>query len=1235
MEDQAAGETIRESSYPIVGIGASAGGLEAALELLSALPASTEMAFVLVQHLDPARGSMLAEILGKKASIPVVEARDGMRCAPNHLYVIPPNAALTVSANALRVTPRERGGHAPGPIDTLFRSLAAERGPAAVGILLSGASSDGTRGAREIRDAGGCVLAQDPESAAFAVMPRSAIDAGAVDAVLQPAEIAHRLIRLGEHFSNKKGEEPGAVASDDEQLTRIFRLLRGAGGVDFTHYKRSTIERRIARRQALRHLPELGQYASLLAEDTAELNALAQDVLIGVTSFFRDPESFEALAQTVFPALLERRASRDPLRIWVPGCSTGEELYSIAICLMESLGERSGHVPIQLFGTDASDSAIARAREASYPEGIASELSPERLRRYFNKVDHHYRIGKPLRDLCVFARHDVTRDPPFSRIDLVSCRNLLIYLDAGLQRQVIAQFHYALNPQGFLLLGPSEAIGASADLFELTDKKRRVFRRRDIAGRAYTNLTRPPAPRTPWLPGPTPQPAALEADRVQREADRILLARYAPASIVVDEDLNVHQFRGQTGTYLEHHSGAASLKLQQLAPPALLIALKPALREARTARAAVRRELRLETNGHVRTVSIEVSPFRMEQDESGACYLVVFGERDRRQSLLDRLLEAATRRAPVAGGAAQELETLRRELAATREFLQSSIEEHEATKEELKSLHEEALSANEELQSTNEELETAKEELQSTNEELATTNDELRMRNQQLHDANDDLLGARDLAEAIVETVRHPLLVLDSRLRVQSANTAFYRLFRVEPIGTQGKLLYDLGNHQWDIPDLRRLLEETLSRSRAVEEYRVTHTFETLGERKMVLNARRLGAQKNESELILLGIEDATERLAASTELEDSDRRKDEFLAMLGHELRNPLAPVRNVLDIMHDIDIHDQKLRWAREVLERQIGQIVRLVDDLLEMSRISRGTLTLDAANMALEDAVTRAIEASRPLIEARKHQLDFEPPQQPVPVWGDLVRLTQLFTNLLTNAAKYTSAAGKIQITLAAIDNKALVTVSDNGEGIAAERLPRIFLPFMQSAGTSRTGLGIGLPLARRVAELHGGTIEAKSDGPGRGSVFTVKLPLLNEAPQIPGTAAALTRLPELVGCRVLVVDDNVDAANALQALLEASGCEVRCVYDGLDAVPLAEQFKPQVVLLDLALPDIDGYEVLRRLRSAKAIQPVIVALSGYAQPADLARMEQAGFDHSLRKPVHGRDLVMLIGSLQQNR
>ncbi|HUF81559.1 MAG TPA: ATP-binding protein, partial [Burkholderiales bacterium] len=618
-------------------------------------------------------------------------------------------------------------------------------------------------------------------------------------------------------------------------------------------------------------------------------------------------------------------------------------------------------------------------------------------------------------------------------------------------------------------------------------------------------------------------------------------------------------------------------------------------------------------------------------DEPGTCYLVVFeaAQLARPPRLWPALLNAIARRAP-AGAEAGELEQIKRELVETREFLKANTEEYEATKEELKSLHEEALSTNEEFLSTNEELETAKEELQSTNEELITTNDELRTRNQQLNDLNDALSQARDFAEAIVDTARHPLIVLDRKLRVLSANRAYYHLFQTEASDVVGHHLYELGNRQWDIPQLHELLDRTLASGETVENYRLQRTFEGLGERILLLNARRLRGRKSATELILVGIEDETELLTASMALENADHRKDEFLAMLGHELRNPLAPIVSTIELMQRKDIRDEEIRYCVEVLARQTDHIRRLVDDLLEMTRIARGTLAVELEDMALGDAMAHAIEASRPLIESRGHRLSVEQPPQPVRVNGDSVRLTQLFTNLLNNAAKYTPPGGEIRSSVAVDGADAVVTVSDNGDGIAPQLLDHIFEPFRGTI-SSRTGLGIGLTIARRLAELHGGSITASSAGPGQGARFTVKLPLLVGLSGASAPPAPRQR-PDLNGCRVLVVDDNIDAASILKSLLEQDGCDVRCAYDGASAAPLAETFDPDVVLLDIALPDMDGYEVLRRLRAVPG-KRAVVALTGYAQPSDRARMGQAGFDLSLRKPITAAALVAAIAGLRR--
>ena len=580
-------------TFPIVGIGASAGGLEAVSELLAALPSQCGMAFVLVQHLDPAHESLLTELLAKKTAMPVVQAREGVAVEPDHVYVIPPNSTLTLGDQHLHLAVRPSAPARHMPVDALLKSLAADRGDASIGVILSGGDSDGALGIEAIKHEGGITFAQEPAQARFPGMPRSAIETGCVDFVLRTREIARELARLVRHpylralpalQPGNADSEGSAGAKEEEHLRRVFRRLRAAHGADFTHYKRSTLRRRIARRMALQKIDDAADYVALIERDPTEAATLYQDFLIRVTGFFRDPDSFEGLRQRAFPSLCEGRSAKNPIRIWVPGCATGEEVYSIAMTLVEYLGERHMPEAIQIFGTDLSETAIEKARAGVYLDNIAQEVSSERLARFFVKQDDRYRIAKSIRDLCIFARQDVTRDPPFSRLDLVSCRNLLIYLDSSAQRRVMQVFHYALQPQGFLMLGPSESVGQASDLFDLADKHLRIYTRKpvppggsiDLGGRTGAPYSRP-------REAAEEEAAVLEADSVQREADRLLLARFAPASLLVDEALNILQFRGETGPYLEHASGPPSLNLHRVARPELLVEIAPAIQEARVA----------------------------------------------------------------------------------------------------------------------------------------------------------------------------------------------------------------------------------------------------------------------------------------------------------------------------------------------------------------------------------------------------------------------------------------------------------------------------------------------------------------------------------------------------------------------------------------------------------------------------------------------------------------------------
>ncbi len=1259
---------VTDESFTIVGIGASAGGLEAVTELLASLPAASGMAFLLVQHLDPHHASMLVEILAKKTAMPVREASEGLIVEPDHLYVIPPNSSMRIAEGRLTLRPRDETRGPPMPIDELLHSLAEDQGANAIGVILSGSGSDGALAMQKIKGEGGITFAQDDESAHFTSMPRAAIGLGCVDFVLSPQDIGRELARFSRHPNlGSRVLAPGVepVQAHDENLKRVFSLLKSDCDIDFTHYKRGTIERRLARRMAVHRFETIAEYVTFLEATPGEVHALCQDMLIRVTEFFRDPDTFDVLAKSVFSRLLTERSSKLSLRIWVPGCASGEEVYSIAICLLEYLGERANRTSIQIFGSDVNAAAIETARAGLYLENIARDVSEERLRRFFVQIGNHYRVSQSLRDLCIFSRQDVTHDPPFSKLDLVSCRNLLIYLNPVLQKRVIQSFHYALNPEGVLMLGRSETIGAFSDLFApLDDKRFKIYTKKLLSVRPrFDFLTEDTAPKEPELKTTAdaatqstqqamePRRVAInsnEAELLRRAADRIALARYAPAGVLCDEELNILEFRGDTAAFLAHAPGSPSLNLNKLVRPELLADLSAAIREARQDAVAVRKTgLWIGERGHAREVALEIIPVRRAPTESG--WFLIFVEETPAArpieaapaglmaSLSARLRGGAKARAQAKRHTQLEHETvqLTRELDVSRLHAREIIEEFEKAREQLQSAQEELLSSNEEFQSSNEELETAKEELQSTNEELATTNDELRQRNVDLHELNEELQQARDYSRAIVETVREPLLVLDGDLRVLNANRAFYSMFKTTPATTEHCLLYELGepgNRNWDIPALRRQLDEVLPTSSAFADFEVTHVFPGIGEKTMRLNAIRLAWAGRA--LILLAMEDVTERLAAFDALKQADRRKDEFLAMLAHELRGPLAPIRNALEIWRGGNASEAALSQAQAIMDRQLRKETRLVDDLLDMSRITSGAILFKKEPVDLTLIARQAVESTHHQFDARRHELTLNLPSDSLIVEGDATRLEQVISNLLSNAAKYTKRGGRIALTLEPQGREALLTVVDNGIGIAPELLPVIFDLFTQgerSLDRTQGGLGIGLSLVRRLTQMHGGTVTAASKGLTHGSTFTLRIPLLTDAGALPATAALTPQTAPVSARRILVVDDNVDSTESLTLLLQLEGHDVRAVLDGHTAIAAAMAFHPQVVLLDIGLPDLDGLEVARHFRTRPETRnALLIALTGYARPEDRQQCMDAGFDHHVVKPLDFERLRTLIAA-----
>jgi two-component system CheB/CheR fusion protein len=978
-EPMPASEKSAHNSFPIVGVGASAGGLEAFNQLLSHLPAETGMAFVLVQHLDPGHPSQLTALLAKTTSLRVLEIKNGMAIEPNHVYVIPPNKNLNLADRKLKLTPRGKAP-VPHPVDFFFSSLAAEQQSWAIGVVLSGTGSDGTIGLKRIKSAGGITFAQDEKSAKFSGMPLHAAQ-DAVDFILPPEKIAQELARIGQEpylESSGRQETAGDETAKAKDFRKILALLRHHSGVDFSQYRDTTIKRRIQKRMLVCNRRTLADYIRFLKYNSNEIGSLFDDVLISVTSFFREPELFETLKKRIFPKIL--KTAPKVIRLWVAASSTGQEAYSYAMTLLEFLEQKPNPPAIQIFATDISESvSIEKARRGFYGEGIEHEVSPERLRRFFTKEDGGYRISKTIRDLCVFARQDVTSDPPFSRMDLVSCRNLLIYLTPPLQRQVISAFHYALNPSGYLVLGNSETVVSNSDLFNLAERKEKIYSKKSAAIRPFGPFASQDlkARSVAGGRGGFPVPAAAPAD-FQKEADRFLLSRYSPAGVLINGNLEVLQFRGRTSPYLEPPTGEASFNLLKMARENLSLELATAIREVKRGKKPVRRSVRLNVHDATRKVNFEVIPVKAPGSAEN-CFLILFEEAEKGGASAAQPARPETSQPALQQWEKdRELKQLRTDLSAARDYLQTIVEQHDVTNEELKCANEEAFSSNEELQSTNEQLGTAKEELQATNEELTTLNEELQTHNTELHQTNSDLsnllasvdipililgndLRIRrynptamellnlkpsvigrliqsievplagnvleplllevihkvapkeieirdhtgrwfslrlhpyrtdnriegvilalvdiddlkrvneklvDYVTAIVDTVRAPLVVLDSRLKVNSANEAFFQTFQTTEAATKNCLIYELGGGQWNLPKLRRLLSEILSKKSVLKNFDVTHDFPQIGRRQMRLNARRLEQKPGMDKMILLSIEDITEW----KEIEESNR---------------------------------------------------------------------------------------------------------------------------------------------------------------------------------------------------------------------------------------------------------------------------------------------------------------------------------------------------------------------------
>lgn len=1244
----AATDSASRSNCPIVGVGASAGGFEAFTQLLQCLPATTGLAWVLIQHLDPTHPSLLGEALGKVTAMPVRQVENGVRPKANHVYVVPPNVDIAYRDGHLVLSARQADGAKPYlPINSFLRSLAAALGSRSLGVILSGTGSDGTEGLRAIHDAEGITFAQDPRSAKFDGMPHSAVAAGVVDHCLDIPQLAAELVRLSAHPYERRPEPTPALA-DESAHARILARIRAVVGIDFSEFKQPTVQRRLARRLALRGVADLPAYAALLETNADEVRSLYEDMLIHVTSFFRDPEVFTSLREHAFPELLASKAAGATVRVWIAGCSTGEEVYSFAIALLEFLSGVSGSHPVQIFGSDLSELAIQKARAGNYGESAMRDVSEERRKRYFTRVDGAYRINKSVRDLCVFVRHDLAQDPPFSKLDLVSCRNVLIYFDQPLQKKILPILHYCLNQPGFLVLGHSENVSGLSHLFVPVDQANKIFRRSS----AVSSLRFAPHAELPPAAGSLPVPAGAvfsqPSAELAKHLDRLLLARYCPPGVLVKENLDVVLFRGQTGSYLQAASGEPQNNLVGMARNGLISVLRATIAQAKQDMSVVTHAgVEVDQQGSTKICDVVVMPFIGLPESKGSFFVVLF--EDPKSGTQPAPVTNAARSAPADPSSTADLRRIARlehELASTKEYLHTLIEDHGRANDALGASNEELTSGNEELQSLNEELETAKEELQSINEELTTVNEEMQTRNQEITRVNTDLMN-------FSLTVDMPILSLDMNRRIRRFSPTASNILNVRPSDI-GRPIDDI-KFNIDVPDLHQQISQVIAQTIIKEsevQDRDGHWY------RMQLRPYMTVDHGIDGVVLSLMDIDALKQLVkqaqdARAEAERANTAKDDFLATLSHELRTPLSSMLLNAQLLRDGQlVAPADLQRAGAALERATRTQAQLVDDLLDVSRIIAGKLVLECQRVDLCDVVRAVLDSDSQLSEAKALAITLSLEPRLPAIWADPLRVQQVVSNLLSNAIKFTPRGGKVSIAVDAAAGFARLRVTDNGIGIQPEFLSRMFSRFSQSdTSITRThgGLGLGLALVRHLVEMHGGSVLAQSDGVGLGATFSVTFPnaRVSERPRaVPGSAAPLERALDrpgntrpyaaLANLRVLFVDDDLRTREAVLEVLELAGARVELAASAAEGRAAIESFKPDVILSDIAMPGEDGYTFMRKVRAHEAGRPPIaaLALTALAAEDDRRRALAAGFQMHLAKPIdidRLRDAVVKLSKL----
>ncbi|EJN32800.1 PAS domain S-box [Pseudomonas sp. GM78] len=1357
--------------FPVVGIGASAGGLQAVKSFFQHMPDDNGMAFVVILHLSPDHQSIVDRIIQEVTGMPVLQVTETTDIQKNTVYVIPPAHHLTMSDGYLSVTPADRHPGLSIAIDLFFRDLADVHKERAFCLVLSGTGSDGAVGLSRIKEQGGVTLVQAPEDAEFDGMPRAAIDTQMVDLVLPVVQMPQKLLELWHNsqaihlpITDDPDASIGPAASErdavvaEQLLQDILLQLRAGTGHDFKHYKRATVLRRIERRLQVTAQPDLAAYYQYLQVHPQETRELLCDMLIGVTNFFRDREAFQALERDVVPGLLKSLQDslphRDEIRVWSAGCSTGEEAYSLAMLLTEQLVQQDSPAKLQVFATDIDDRAIAFGRNGVYPEAIATDVPSSYMRRYFSREQQHFRVRKEIREKVLFARHSLLLDPPFSQIDLIVCRNLLIYLDRDVQRDIMQMFHFALRPGGYLFLGSSESADACLDLFTPVDKRNRIFR----AKSGLANTRRAPAmPRGGYVRTTVASsPVVTQTVRKTSYADIHLraLEKAAPPSIIVDTHANILHITEGAGRFLRYVAGELSRNLLTLAHPDLRLEIRTTLFQVQQAGTPVTsRKVRIEREQRNYLVDLTAHPYKDDETEN-EYVLVIFEEREvvPQDSLANVANQTENRM----------LSNLEQELQRTKLHLQETIEQSEVSSEELKASNEEMQAINEELRSATEELETSKEELQSINEELLTVNYELKTKVEETDKINDyltNLIASTDIATVFV----------DRNMRIRWFTPRATDIFSMLPVDT-GRSLMDI-THRLDYPQLAEdaatvfdslnMIEREVSSNdqrwyiarllpyRSSEDHidGTVLTFIDITKRRAAEDELRLGEERmrlvaestHDFAIIILddhgmitdwntgaqlifgyakdevlgacydliftpedradGVPEA--ELAAArehgrgederwhlrkdgsrfycsgevallkgeslqgyvkiardltghkrihdqqsqqlAETQTSSHLKDEFFAVMSHELKHPLNLIQLNAELLRRLPMTKSvgPAMKAVNTICYAVTSQARIIDDLLDVARVRTGKLKLkkQAVDLVriLQDIHTVVVNDQHPCVITLQVP---QPPEPPLVVDADSTRLEQIIWNLVNNALKFTPENGQVELIASQVDGMARLDVIDSGAGLEQDNLHKVFDLFSQAENQhtpqQREGLGIGLSLVRQLVEAHGGSVNVHSEGLGRGCRFTVLLPLCqtpqhaNDQPQSPAEPG------RLIGQKVLLVDDSSDVMEVLQMLLEMEDAHVDAFSDPLKALQAARDSSYDVIISDIGMPLMNGHELIHAIRQIAQLKHTpAIALTGYTTSTDEKKARQSGFNYHVSKPVSHDDFIDIIDEACNSR